>query len=105
MTAKEFLKDARPVYLAMYTELAKRVGMTLDKLELIEDVVGWRWPYEVYSWTVAEEDDFEVWLTNYTYKHRKKLNISYPTKKCIKRDVVPTWMLMFSWRNNETNKK
>jgi hypothetical protein len=98
MTAAEFLKDAEPVYRAMFKELAARVGITLDKLNLVPDTGGWRWPYDQYEWGKEEEDDFEKWLVDYLYRHRKELGMSYAKKDYIRRRVVPEWILCFSWR-------
>ena len=102
MLASEYLKDADSVHLAMYAELAGRVGETLDTLKLLPEPDGnWCWPYNEYEWTEAEEKDFREWLTSHMYKNRGKLEMRYATKKFIKQEVVPSWMLMFSWRYKE----
>jgi len=102
--ASEFLGEADSVYRLMFIELASRVGMTLEELELEPDGDNWRWPYEKYTWREDEEEDFRKWLVDYVYKNKKKLGMSYMTKKQIREKEVPYWLLQFAWRyENEKN--
>lgn len=95
MTAKEFFKDESPEYVEMFAELARRVGTTLDDIDLGDDKA---WPYAEYTWTRDEEKDYEKWLVGHIYKYRRKLEISYATKKMIRRKTVPYFILMYSWK-------
>ena len=94
MTATEFFKDELPEYVEMFAEMARRVGTTLDDMVLVDNA----WPYGDYAWTEAEEKDCATWLVEHVYKYRRKFEMSYATKKMIRRKTVPYFLLQYSWR-------
>ena len=105
MKASEFLEEADPVHRLMFTELASRVGMSLEALELEPDGDNWRWPYEKYTWREDEEADFSKWLVDYVCKNKFKLGMSYMTKKMIREKEVPYWLLQFGWKCRSEEEK
>jgi hypothetical protein len=48
----------------IYTEMCKRVGTTLDEVDLTEK--NW---YQKYRWLIKEEVNFRDWLVNYLEKN------------------------------------
>ena len=102
MKASEFLTKVTPTYRKIFEELARRVGVTLEELELTPDEgTRWGWPYDKYSWSEAEEQEFRKWLEDYMYQNRKKLELGYSSKGRIKRYEVPFFLLMYSWKDKE----
>ena len=93
MNANEYFKDHehRPIF----EELARRVGKTLDDIDLGERT---EWPYWKYTWTEEEEEDWMKWLTDWMYKNRRTLEMSYASKKMIREKIVPFWVLIYGWK-------
>ena len=98
MNAKTYLKKAHdPVYIKIFEEMARRIGMKLEDIKLVKDGDKWEWPFYRYEWTEEEEADFRKWLKDYIYKHRKELELRY-SKTIINRSVVPMFLLNYSWK-------
>ena len=93
MKANEFLKDH--VHRPIFEEMARRIGKTLDEIELGD---AGEWPYWQYMWTVEEEEEFREWLTDWMYKNRRKLEMGSARKKWIKDHEVPMLILLYSWK-------
>ena len=103
MNAKEFFKihTGYKHFMPAFEELARRVGKTLEELELksSEDrPENYGWCYDDYTWTHEEEQDFAEWLVEYFYNNQKKFSINNLSKKHIREYEVPYWLLMYSWR-------
>lgn len=97
MKANEFFKDDTPEYNAMFEELCRRVGTTLADLDLPGEGNKHHWPYDKYTWTEKEEEDYGKWLVEHMWKNRKKLGMGYVTKKRIRDYEVAFFSLMYGW--------
>jgi len=98
MTAAEFFKDEQPEYVAIFEELAKRVGKTLEEIELNDYENQHEWPYSEYEWTEDDENEYKNWLIDHVYKYRKKFGFSHATNKMVKNKFVSHFLLNYSWR-------
>ena len=100
MNAKEYFKDENPAYVAIFEELARRVGKTLEEIELNNYRGRHEWPYAAYRWTEEEEADFRDWFVQYVYKHRQKVLLRPVVNKGeIRNEIVPMFMLEYGWRH------
>jgi len=99
MKASEYFKDDNPYYAALFKEMAHRVGLTLNDIE----IENHNWPYDRYQWTEEEQNDYKKWAVEYMYKNRKKLYARRITKKRIREHEVPMFLLLYAWKlNNPT---
>lgn len=101
ITAEEFFKDEKPEYVEMFRRLASYVDKDLDQIELHKIGRGehsYEWPYSEYEWAEEDEKEYKKWLIDHVYKNRKKLGISYATKRIIEDKFVSHFLLNYSWR-------
>jgi len=103
MKASKYLKGE--ILYEIFEEMCKRVGASLDDIELVENNGKYEFPYYAYEWTEEEESDFRKWLTNYLYKNRKKFGMSYMTKKRIDIYETPLFLLMYGWKYKQGEEK
>ena len=80
-------------------EMFRRVGVNLNETLLEND--AW---YTTYSWTLAEQKDFENWFVNYLYNNTKARNalcsIPRRSKKHL-RKVAQEFIFQYGWSLKE----
>lgn len=95
---------------AIFEEMCKRVGA--DFVHVILDQTKksngrYHWPFEAYTWTEEQEEDFAKWTVDYLYTNadaRKSLTRCGKNKKCLKQ-AVTFILFMWGWKYEKKEEK
>lgn len=97
--------------IVIFREMCSRVGVDFVEVVLDEteknELGHYEWPYEKYTWSEKQEDEFREWVIDYLYNNtaaRHALTYCGKSKKCL-RDAVGYILLMFGWRYEEKKEK
>ncbi len=96
--------------IVILTEMCKRVNA--DFLHVILDQTKeingrYHWPYDAYTWTQEQKEDFEKWAINYLYTStdaRRGLTHCHKNKKCLS-NAVGLISFMWGWKYEEKEEK
>lgn len=103
--ASEYIKkNYSKAWQIIFVEMARRVGKSLDDLELdlVDAYKGtYQWCYDAHRWSLVEEEAFRDWLLKFMFENRGKLGLGNVGRKYIRKHIIPYFLLQYSWRYND----